>query len=359
MFEQRLHPPELRGTPNRIPAFPIYEWIRQLPTNKKIYLALWQHWDSKDLPPGYNIYIVSFHIEAVNIEWLRQQVQIVNAPIIVLHDGSHYDCEITGVEFVSFFYWHEQIRKIINWFGIQPRSMPTHKFGAICNRISQSKFLITTKLLESAKDQSLIALSDRIELANVHYWSSTGNAELDRLTQIFREKYLGKIIKIDDFDNKNSNATSITSNPWQPVLTNSAVYFSNESFHYSYMMFNDTSFIYPGPFLTEKTMKCLISGCTIVPVGQFETYKTLSKFGLQFDYDFDTSWDNDPGNSSRLHSVVNLIDDLNALDIEQLELNNREVNAYNQNCLVSGKFWNAVNAANEQAVEQIFELIAC
>lgn len=345
------------GTPDKIPHVASYEWVQQLPKNKKIYLALWQGWDAKDLPTGYDTYIVSFHLEAVNIPWLIEQTKRVGSQIIVLFDGNTYEIDIPGVEFVPFYYWHEQLKKIISWHGINPRVMPKHKFSSVCNRVSQSKLWITTKLLESAADDSLVILNNWLELKNVHHWDLTGDPVLDNLSIIFRKKYLGQSIKIDNFDNTVDNCQTITSNPWQPVITDSAVHFSNESFHYSYYNHNGSEYIHPGPFLTEKTMKCLIGGSTLVPVGQFDTYRTLTQFGLIFDYTFDTLWDNDPGNISRMRSVVNLIDQLLTVDTVSIELGNQAVNQHNQHCIVSGKFWRAVDQYNQNSVSRLFELI--
>ena len=359
MFDHVLHPQPIGGTSEQIPPIVSYEWVQQLPKNKKIYLALWQGWGAKDLPTGHDAYIVSFHLEAVNIPWLTDQAKRVGSQIIVLFDGNTYGFEIPGVEFVPFYYWHEQLRKIISWHGINPRVMPTHKFSSVCNRISQSKVWITTKLLESAADDSLIILNNWIEYKNVHHWDLTGDSVLDQLSAIFKKKYLGQCIKIDNFDNTVDNQQTITSNPWQSVITDSAVYFSNESFHYSYHNHNGKENIHPGPFLTEKTMKCLIGGSTLVPVGQFDTYRTLTQFGLIFDYKFDTSWDNDPGNISRMRSVVNLIDHLSTVDTDDIELSNRAVNQHNQDWIVSGRFWNAVDQYNQNSINRLFELIKC
>jgi len=357
MFEKTLNPPELRGTPDQLPVFPAYEWIKQLPNNKSIFLALWQHWRSQDLPLGYDHYIVSFHLEAVNLPWLEQQTKLINSPIIVLFDGNSYNCTIPGVTFVPYYYWHEQVRKIIRWYGIKGRKNPEYKFSAVCSRATQSKIWITTELLERATEHSLISLDNHIDLKDVHQWGDSGDAVLDQLTSVFRHKYLGKSIKFDSFENKDKNNQLVTSNPWQPALSKAAVHFTNESFHYSYMKTPTQEYIHPGPFLTEKTMKCLISGCSMVPVGQFETYKTLKNFGLNFDYSFDTSWDQDFGNVSRMRSIVDLVKDLGQYSVDELEHQNREVNMHNQQWLKSGAFWNAVNQHNSNAVEQIFELI--
>jgi hypothetical protein len=280
---------------------------------------------------------VSFHLEAVNLPWLKKQK--VTGPILVLFDGQPYDCQIPNVYFFTFFYWHYQLQKMQEWFGIKEQTVPKYKFSAVCNRISQSKVWTITKLLETARDSSLIVLNSWLEEKSVHGWQATGNTKLDQLTEQFRDQYFGQQLKIDNFDNAAHNSQNITGNPWQPLYQDCAVHFTNESFHYSGMFEDGQTYIWPGPFLTEKTLKCLLGNTAFVPVGQFETYKTLINLGFRFDYNFNTAWDLDAGNLSRAESIINLLDELNQFDANALVSNTQESSKHNQNYITSGKFF--------------------
>jgi hypothetical protein len=350
-----LVPHPCQGTNNQIDVFSGYEWIKKLP-NKKIYFALFQRWPDQPLPLGYDYYIVSFHLETVDIAWLKQQQ--VTGMIIALFDGHNYNLEIPGVHFIPFFYWHYQLQTMQDWFGPQQeKKQSLHKFSAVCNRISQSKIWITTKLLETAKSSSMIVLNSWLEEKNVHHWQLTGNTVLDQLTQIFRNKYLGQEIKIDNFDNSTDNRQSTTATPWQPLYQACAIHFTNESFHYSQMLENEDSYIWPGPFITEKTLKCLAGGTAMIPVGQFETYKTLTNLGLEFNYDFDISWDSDSGNLTRSTKIINLIDRLNEFDVEQLITMTQDSNKFNQNYIVSGQFFNQCQKINNESIQLVHDLM--
>jgi hypothetical protein len=354
MKKQMLVPESCQGTKNDLPQFLGYEWIQQLP-EKKIYFALFQRWNKQDLPQGYDNYIVSFHLEAVDIDWLKSQR--VTGPIFVLFDGQDYGLTIPGVYFLPFFYWHYQLQQMQEWFGIKEKTTPTYKFSAVCNRISQSKIWITTKLLETARQSSLIILNSWFEEKNVHGWQPTGNAVLDDLTQIFRDSYLGKEIKIDNFDNDTQNEQRITGTPWQPLYQDCAIHFTNESFHYSGMIENNQQYIWPGPFLTEKTLKCLLGATAFIPVGQFETYRILENLGFKFDYGFDTTWDLDPGNLSRCEKIVNLIDWLDQQDLACLLDMTQPSNQYNQNHIISGTFFQICQQQNNKSIERIHDLL--
>jgi hypothetical protein len=349
-----LVPSPIVGNLDSIPIYSGYEWLTKLPS-KKIYFSLFQGWNIQPLPLGYDYYIVSFHLEAVNIDWLKQQK--VTGPIFVLFDGNHYDLNIPGVHFIPFYYWHYQLEQMQDWFGIQESCVPKYKFSAVCNRISQSKVWIITKLLETAKNSSLIVLNSWLDEKAVHGWGLTGNVVLDQLTHIFCNQYLGQKIKIDNFDTNVQNQHTITGNPWQPLYQDCAVHFTNESFHYSGMVEDEITYTWPGPFLTEKTLKCLLSGTAFIPVGQFETYKTLTDLGLQFDYDFDTKWDLDSGNLSRAESIIKLIDELNQFTVEQLVNKTKESSKYNQNYIITKKMFNRCQQKNEESINQIFNLI--
>ena len=355
MSKQMLVPLPVTGTHDIIPSFPGYEWIKKLP-NKKIYFALFQRWPTQNLPAGYDYYILSFHLEAVAIAWLEKQQ--VTRPIIVLADGQSYNFEIPNVYFLTFFYWHYQLIQMQEWFGVKEKTTPKYKFSTVCNRISQSKVWITTKLLETAKESSLIVLNSWLEEKNVHGWQTTGNAKLDQLTQTFRDRYRGLEIKIDNFDNATQNQQNMTGNPWQPLYQDCAIHFTNESFHYSGMVEGEKQYIYPGPFLTEKTLKCLLGSTAFVPVGQFETYRTLETLGMQFDYGIDTTWDLDPGNLSRASGIIDLIDHLIQHSVEELVIKTQESNRYNQNHIVSGKFFKQCQQKNNESIAQIFNLIS-
>ena len=354
MKKQMLVPGPCRGTKDSIPQFPGYEWIQQLP-DKKIYFALFQGWNNQDLPQGHDYYIVSFHLEAVNIDWLKRQQ--VTGPIVVLFDGQDYDLKIPGVYFVPFYYWHYQLDTMIEWFGMQEKSKPKYKFSAVCNRITQSKLWITTKLLQEAGQSSLVVLNTLLNEKNVHHWQLTGNATLDHLTEIFKKNYLGQEIKIDLFDNSTQNIQCITGTPWQPLYQDCAIHFTNESFHYSLMSTAEENFIWPGPFLTEKTMKCLLGGTAFVPVGQFETYRALETLGFNFDYGFDNAWDSDPGNLSRALSVIKLIEYLNQFEIAELDNMTKQCNIFNQAHIISGEFFRRCHNMNQQSIEQIYKIL--
>ena len=357
--KQYVMPDPVYGTP----VFPLgwdeINWLQDLPNNT--YFALWANVHSSDknpiqLPQGHPLYVITFHQEHFNSEWLLEQVKNIDAPVIVLCDGSIYNLPLPpNVHFYTYFSWHHHIDQIIKWFPKKQKRNIKYKVSNVCNRITQSKLIVFTALMEYLdRDDLLVKLSNWLEPVNVHYWNKTNNQSLDYLTDVFKTKYLGKTIEIDNFDNARDNFQSINSNPWQPLYTESALHFVSESYHYSLMHNEYGEIILPGPSFSEKLYKCLIAGTPFVPVAQFESYKHLSDLGLKFDYgNIDLSWDNDPGNLTRLASIVDMIKTLKDYSIADIVDMTRESTDHNTDHIWSGAFRNQCQLHNQSVAEEI------
>ena len=352
MTDIMLHPDSWRGisadcTINNM------DWLQEL--GKNTWCDLWLRWPSKQeilLPQGYNLYVVSFHLEAVDLKWLWNQSKQIEAPIIVLTDCDHYDTPLpTNVTIHKFYWWHEQVELIKKWHPQPVSKQISHKFSTICNRITQSKLLVITKLLE-LNTKSIMKLSTwKGECADL----KTGNKMLDELHDIFYNKYYGQTIDLADTHTTFKNHQYYTSNPWTDVYQKCALHFTNESFHYSYMQDEFGNYTYPGPFITEKTLKCLVGATGFIPVGQFDTYNALRKVGFEFDYAFDINFDSDHGNISRLESIITLITELSTWSAHDLFHATEESSNYNQYYIYSNKFFETCVVHNLNTINKILD----
>lgn len=333
-------------------------WVNELPKNT--YCALWLEWPGEQnytLPPGYDYYVVSFHLEAIDVNWLSSQASKINSPIILLSDCNYYSCPLpTNVTPYTFYYWHWQLDKMKTQFPVPYHKNIKYKASAFTNRISQSKLLIFTKLAETLpKEDVILTLGTWLEDKNVHYKQQTNNKIIDGLADTFFNKYAGTELKIDGFENAKDNYQFYTANPNQPAYQECALNFTNESFHYSAYESAAEQYIYPGPFLTEKTFKCLLGATSFIPVGQFDTYGTLSKLGFKFDYPFDTKWDRDPRNLNRLESIIKLIDQFRFFSAEELYQCCQESATHNQEIILSNDFWETCEKHNETTIGEILQ----
>jgi hypothetical protein len=349
---EMLIPLPWSGTPSQC-NFEEVSWLKSLPDTT--WLALWQRHTDTNLPDHHDSYVISFHLEAVDVDWLDQQCTLIDKPIVVLFDGSYYNWPHRDNLFpMCYIYWHRQCEKIKKWHGEQ-HVVDEKKYlaSAVCNRITQSKLLIFTALSEFlGPDRTRLILSTWLEEKNVHYRRPTGNPVLDDLSDIFWSKYYGKEFRQDNFDS-GMNFQAYTSNHREPFLTESALNFTNESYHYSLM----GDHIRPGPFITEKTLKCLVGGHAFVPVGQFDTYGSLSKLGLKFDYQFDISWDNDPGNITRLEKIIALIKSFKSMTPMDLLDATKASSLHNLDHINSGNFTKICKNYNENTINQVLDLL--
>jgi hypothetical protein len=339
------------------------QWIKDIPG--KVYTRLFQKFpswtDKKNQPPlpdGYDAYVISFYLESIDLPYINKCAEQISAPIFVLSDATVTDYHVAdNVFFITYYYWHHQLELAMEWFPRRDiKKSVTHKASAICNRITQSKMLITTALLEEFDPSDyMIKLGTWMEEKNVHFRQPTGNKLLDDIADVFWKKYFGTTLDIDQFDNSTQNYQQHTINPWIPALQDVALHFTNETIAYSYMQpEGQRSYVYPGPFLTEKTLKCLPAGTAFIAVGQSDTYTSFENLGLKFEYGFDLSWDKDSRNLSRLASIIQLIRWLkpySAMDIFEMTRSSTE---HNFDHVWSKEFYRVCQQFNAKSIEQIF-----
>ena len=334
-----------------------YKWINTLSTNKKIHLSLFQRWPEHTLPLNYDIYIVSFHLEAVAIEWLAEQSKQINGEIIVLFDGTSNNYTLPKVRFLSYYYWHIQLDTMMQWFGTEgvPKNI-THTASTFCNRITSTKLTVFTALAEYiGTDNCILVLHKWLEEKNIIHDNDYVPILIRELHKIFFDKYYGNEYTIDDF-NDGLNQQKYTANPWQPSYQNCAIHFTNESFDNS-DIYDKALYSYPGPFITEKTLKCLLGKTAFIPNGQFDTYGALSRLGFEFDYNLDLSFDAIHCDNDRLNKVVLLIKQLSSMSKEEIYTNTKDSSEYNHYYIINGEFYKHCEMLNEHTVEQVMEHI--
>lgn len=354
-----LIPPEIKGTTVTC-DWPELDWINELGID--VFAALFLRWPSHQqykMPQGHDLYIVSFNLEPFDVDWVMEECARHDAPVIVLNEGLAYDFPLPpNVHFFPFVTWHLQLQRMLEFHPVPKKihRIPRYKASAVCNRVTQSKVWVFTALMQYlASDDCLIKLSKWIEPKNVHSWQPTGDAVLDELTEVFRRDWLGQTLDIDDWNEIQDNNERTNSNPWQPSYINSALCFTNESYHYSFMQDQWGSAVRPGPNISEKTLKPLLAGCAFIAVGQHNTHGALTQLGFQFDYcDLDLSWDNDPGNVTRFRGIVELIRSLEELSAADIYAATKLSSDHNQDHILSGRFEEICTAKNEKTVSEIF-----
>jgi len=338
--------------------YPEYSWMKKINNNNTMVILHNVIGDIEyTLPTNYEYYIICCDIEAPDIEWLIEQSKSFNGTVIILYEGNAYNFKLPNVIFLPYYYRHHAFEKMIKWFGTNVKKNIKYKTSMFCNRITESKLITFTAIAEYMGLDNLLVLHKWLEEKNIDPLEHIYDNELLNLHNIFFEKYYGTEISIDDFISEKHNYQSYTANPWQPSYQECAIHFTGESLSISDISKNLGDYQYPGPFLTEKTLKCLLGQTAFVPTGQFNTYQHLENLGFQFNYNFDTSFDFIIGDHDRLLGIVNTIKQFANMSKEELFEGTRESSIHNYNHIISGDFYDICEDINKKSIEKILNII--
>jgi hypothetical protein len=328
-----------------------YPWLTGLKgTNGFVHLG--GDWIDKGWPqnpdPGFDYYILSG--DSGMVGWDENVANLYNRPVFMLTLPEVYGDPMNDlVTHIPYVHYHLQISKLIALTKSTIQKNILYKASALTSRITQSKCMIFCALYQMLGTDCILTLRNNFDPRNVHDWALTNNKYLDELTECFRENWLHKTIAMVDDDGDPFSMVN-------PAYVQTAVNFTQESFHYSYMFdeSNNREFIYPGPFLTEKTWKCLLSQTAFIPVGQFRSYRWLETMGMQFDYGLDLTFDDDPGNISRLLKLTSLIKDISQYTAADLFEMTEKSSRHNHAIIETGEFFERCERANQTSMSILF-----
>jgi hypothetical protein len=332
-----------------------YPWLEKL-KNTRTFVHLGANWSKEKSWPiepdsGYDQYILSGDSGLPG--WGEHVAELYHRPVFVMALPEVYqESWHKLVTYIPNIYYHKQLTILKNNNTVPANKRIIYKASALTARASQSKIIIFSALKNFLKEHSLLSLKNQIELSNVHYWAPTHNKQLDDLTLYFQYHWLGQELKLP-------NDTGDTFSTNHVAYTQSALNFTQESFHYS-QMYNaekDCTEILSGPFVTEKTFKCLLSQTAFIPVGQFRTYEWFKLAGFKFDYGIDLSFDQDSGNITRLNKIVDLIQSLYNHSAQDLFEMSQSSSQHNYNTISSGDFASFCQISNSENLSLLYEKI--
>lgn len=334
-----------------------FPWINDL-KHHNIYLALGMSWKQDGgypdtPPPGYEYYITSG--DSFMFGWPEHIINKIDGQIIHLTGAIMPDSFDTDrIKYVPFNEIHKRIQRM-HCPDIDKKIQ--YKASALTNRISQSKSIIFAALMSILDEKDrVVSLNESLNHGSnhsdhsVHNWQLSGHGVCDHYTTMFKEHWLDKKISLPNDDR---SIISYNNSAYQ----NAALNFTQESYHYSLMSNSIRSYIEPGPFVTEKTFKCLLSKTAFVPVGQAYTYQWFKQLGCQFDYGaLNLEFDQDPGNLTRLEKIVALIESLHEWSAQDLYEMTLDSTLHNHELVTSDRFWNACEASNAETYKILAKL---
>jgi hypothetical protein len=328
-----------------------YPWIQDL-QHKNIYLDLHLLWKDQhqlpDAPPsGYEYYITSG--DSLMFGWPEHVIDRIDGKIIHLTGSLMPDSFDTDrIRYVPYNSAHRRIQGVA-----RPEIVKNiqHKASAVQHRWAQSKAIIFAALKHILDETDcVVSLNQKIDPTQhqedswrrhaCQEWQLTGNETCDRYTTMFKELWLDKKISLPDDDGIDH---SYNNSAYQTAALN----FTQESYHYSFMSNGTRTYVEPGPFVTEKTWKCLLSRTAFIPVGQAHTYKWFRQLGLKFNYgELDLGFDDDVGNLTRLEKIVGLIESLRYWSAQDLYEMTLESTRHNHDLVTSPRFWTVCEESN-------------
>ena len=332
-----------------------YPWLENL-KNTQTFVHLSASWSNdKSWPilpdPGYDQYVLSG--DSGMSGWAEHVAQLYEKPIFVIELPEVYQpSQHALVHSIPNTYYHKQIERLSTQYTAVAQKKIIYKASSLVGRITQSKVIVFSALERYLKNDCFLSLHDRLQLQNVHNWGLTQNKKLDELTLHFKENWINKTLIMDN-DDQDQLSINI------PAYTQAALNFTQESFHYSLMYNSEKNYseILSGPFLTEKTFKCLLSKTAFIPVGQFRSYAWLRSAGMKFDYGLNLSFDNDEGNITRLSKLVDLINDISKYSAQDLYEMTQSSTDHNYLTISSGEFDNFCKTSNAFHLSTLYEKI--
>lgn len=304
--------------------------------------------NNKELPAGYDTYVIGLWAEVFDENWFnRVYSEMPDARFVIISDMDRLG-ELENkerVHYVRMLHWNYFTRHCqsgpIDW------SLKNCKLSSLSYFVTEFRFFITAKLLDT--NDTMFSWHNKFRsLSPVNYiFENTGYENRDRLLSL-RDR-LEDVYELDNFVNDpeyNFNTGD--------VYKQSMVNCTNETKDVSWVEGFGSS---PGPYLTEKTWNPIIHGTAIIPAGQYGTISTLESAGLRFNYGWDNSYDDIPGDLERLEKILITIQTILDMPKDTLMNNVKDSCEYNRDAILSGRLHRYIHNVNQCGLEKLKELL--
>ena len=233
-----------------------------------------------------------------------------------------------------------------------------YKFSSFSFKLRQSRALITTLLMTYAHNESLISWH-KADLEKIDHHKAL--IESLRNHHDFADldwSVINNTILPDNFNRAKNTVLANTLDIDNAGYANTLINFTNETDSYGYHNDGINEYIRPGPYLTEKTFKSLISGTVMISVGQPFIYDFLrNDYKLPLNYAMDLSYDNLKGDFDRLLELRKLIEKLASTPLADLIDSNIDICETIQRTLIDPDYITELKKFNQQQDERILEKI--
>lgn len=337
----------------------IYSTWHKLNWPTDTVFALNLQWPNKwcTLPSGRSLYVLTFHSEQVDVDWIRElAIKESNSTILVVSEFTIQKSPWwpENCVFASWVTWHYQVNEIRKMYGMATTpNTPERKISSLCFRSEQFKYYVTGYLLQKVSVDDMI-ISYYANEQNKWFFTQVGKPRLDAIFE-YMNKTKPRIL-IDDFDA--SQNYPMLNCKWNiPPYNNAAINFTNEGFTQTYAFKDGHNFTWPGPYVTEKTWKPLLAGCAFVSVGQAFIHQELINRGFKFDYGFDLSHDREVGDLDRIELILDLIDNISSMSAKEISAATKQSTQHNLDWIEQGSFYQVCDNLNSQNLDKLAQIL--
>jgi hypothetical protein len=260
-----------------------------------------------------------------------------NLQFIWLTDSNIYDYPLPlNIFRLKYLHWYLRVKTFLHICPPEKivkvkNKKIKHKFSSLSYYPRQNRALVTAALLTFAQQQSILSWHNAKTQPNIRstrissYFDNQHHGYLiDTLRQHpqlanLNWDFINSVIKFDDYVIDNNYPEYNLQDIDNPCYTESLCNFNNETTNFGFYVDDTVSYIRPGPYFTEKTVKPLVTGCVLVNSGQPFGYDFLSNdYKLFVDYGLDLSFDRLPGDFDRFIKLVELIQNLSNRPLSEL-----------------------------------------
>jgi len=336
------------------------EWILSLTKGKTFFGLNWNWPNVFDSDPGgfYDTYVFSWHVEAWPHDWLKNFCEThADSQIIVIGEYAkpkkYFD--LPNLKCLVYHCWGHLLQEVLNYNQSQfvDFKKRKHVLSSLVNKPSYFKALTTAHLLMKHRDKDLIFswnINKRGEICPSLNFLDPEHLPSENLRPLFdfyHSELKHQTFALDDFnDTRFSNYFSNI-----PAYTDCLINITNETYSQSYH--NGT--VLPGPFLTDKTWKPLLSGCALLSQGPRGVYSYLQKFGFVFDYSWDIGYDQRHGDIDRFNYFLKTLDNVLQMPHDYLAQTLEKATKYNYEHIRSKEFFLQVKKINQENLEEFLQ----
>jgi len=322
--------------------------------------------DNDDLPLGHRAYVVK--VEGPDTDWIEQQSTKIAAPIFIIN-GIINDygavAHLSNVTWLPWIEWHYQIRSMLRDYSPSVHKNIKKKISCLSRMVRLNRMIAMAAVKTYFGTDAMISWHGCCYRPGDALQSQTGHAEFDQWLARYYDMSI-TTLHIDDFQMQYDVALRHDQDLFQrhthdfhfDAYQQCAINVTNESFYTSGQRLHGIDITRPGPFLTEKTLKCLLGETAFIANGNFQTYHTLETLGFKFDYKLDLGYDQISSDLNRLCSMTDVLKTISDIDTMDLFQCTRSSCLANKEHIMSGKFFNICENINEQTVQQILTNIS-